>query len=223
MNMEFISNRDTIRTCDEYVLDLGADAFIVYDRISPILLSWFNKNTQHIDMIYATPPAIRACVANKVVANKGSIVMKNTRIVLLDTEGSGSQSEQRLGLQFWQNFNLWIDCRRKILYLIASGSDLSSIKYHHSNYVRSQNNLGFLINKTGTVQCLFDGMEAQRAGLRIGDRIIEFNHLSFGSISEEIRDSLMNISSGNWIQLNINRDGCLKKIMFETSKNPTCP
>lgn len=218
--MQFILGKDTLLVKEEYVLDLGADSFIVYDRITSDLLARFSR-LPHIDLRYSNPRPIRVCKADRVLFPDGLPVIPDAILTVLDTHGSGFPTAQRLGLQFWQRFNIMIDCGRKLLYLSPYPYDSSLVKSSASNYTRSKNNLGFFVLKDGTVTCLFDGMTAQRAGLRIGDRIATLNEYDFTELSTNEQDSIFNaMPAGCAVRLNIIRDHKSSDIEFTTHRNP---
>lgn len=219
--MQLVFGRDTVVTNVECALDLGAAAFMVYDRIAPDLLARLNR-LPHMDARFLdSQPVIRDYKVDRVLFLDGFAAIDNPSFVVLDTISSLRGPEQRLGIEFWQRFNIMIDCGRELLYLEPYPYDPFLLSSSASNYRRSRSNMGLYVYETGAVSGLFERMAVQRAGLKAGDCIMTLNNYDFQKLSLDKRDSIFHyMPVGYDVRLSVIRNNEPHVIEFTTDANP---
>ena len=145
-------------------------------------------------------------------ASVGGYTLKNI-VVGFSNNSSGALSNREyigvVGNDFWERFDMMIDLAGQRLYLRpnAKFAEPFASPVHGFHCTDRSRTLGCWL-----VNCLYEGSNAEKAGLRKGDRITAVNGRSVREISfEEKRDYLDGMQG---VSLTVERDGSTVVIAF---------
>lgn len=242
MPIFYISGRDTLKTEYDYTIDTGSHFGVAYQEPTDDIVT-FAQSGKHVKFQTALNPYSRMFPPQKpflpkpppqmdyspdriiipgfrTLINVGVRIDYNMLPVFWNYTEAEKHNEGNLGIGFFKNFNFFIDLKDRRLILMNH-----SREYSAAPRTRAMGwEIGLFMDKENKPMYLSPtridmGGPADRAGIKIGDKIISIENKTWERIEQGYADSLNALEAGILIKVIYSRNKCSYQTEIITERN----